>query len=346
MFVRGLSSSGELSMSEHPTPAVTLVSTKNVGLAIALTFFFGPIGMLYSTIVGALTMFVLNVGALLLTAGLGLIVTWPIGIVWSALATMSHNKRVLSGIAGMQLATTPAVRSAISQAEASFGAVPSYRTEAPASASSLMPFDKRSAIVGSGITAVVLVVGILGYQRTVSSRSSVFSSSINDVRTNSAALAPAQSESSREAQDSSRSSDGTFRGAWFRVWAPPSFAVVPSLKSTTAQEGFDSVFFRSPDRQVEFYVFSPQWSGEPTDIALATTEKQTAFETKASVAKVVSWYSIEATDGSYIRTYQDTRSKDGSVRSVVGLKYSSKAAYDRYRADYARFKGSLTQFAD
>ena len=85
-------------MSEQPaTRAVVVVPTKSVGIAIMLTFFFGPLGMLYSTIVGAIVMFVATLLAILLTAGLGLFLTWPIGIVWSAVAASSHNKALLSG---------------------------------------------------------------------------------------------------------------------------------------------------------------------------------------------------------------------------------------------------------
>lgn len=81
---------------QPPQRTVVIASTKSVGVAIALAIFFGPLGMFYSTIAGAIVMFVVNVLALLLTAGLGLIVTWPIGIVWAAMAASSHNKRLLS----------------------------------------------------------------------------------------------------------------------------------------------------------------------------------------------------------------------------------------------------------
>lgn len=85
-------------MSEqNATRALVIVPTKSVGIAILLTFFFGPLGMLYSTIAGALTMFILNVLAIFLTAGLGLFVTWPIGIVWAAVAASSHNKSLPAG---------------------------------------------------------------------------------------------------------------------------------------------------------------------------------------------------------------------------------------------------------
>jgi len=58
-----------------------------------------------------------------------------------------------------------------------------------------------------------------------------------------------------------------FEGAWFQVAYPADFTVRPSLESSSA-EGYDSAFFDSPDGEVTFYVFSPQWGGEPSDIAL------------------------------------------------------------------------------
>jgi hypothetical protein len=138
----------------------------------------------------------------------------------------------------------------------------------------------------------------------------------------------------------------TFRGAWFEVWVPPNFQVIRSLRSTTS-EGYDSAFFRSPDQQVEFYIYSPQWNGEPTDIAInKTTETQLTSESKTSATNVVTWLTVAARDGSYTRTYQDTRTRDGSVRWVIGIKYADQAAFNRHKADYLRFKSSLEQFAD
>lgn len=87
---------------EQPTgyppqqPQIIVVkSTKSVGVAILLSFLFGPLGMLYSTVAGGLIMFVVNVFAFLFTAGLGLFLTWPIGIVWAAAAANNHNKNIM-----------------------------------------------------------------------------------------------------------------------------------------------------------------------------------------------------------------------------------------------------------
>lgn len=136
-----------------------------------------------------------------------------------------------------------------------------------------------------------------------------------------------------------------FKGAWFEVDYPDRWAVVPSLPSKSRPGGVDSVFFRSPDSAVEFYVFAPQWSGEAQDIVLdRATERLDSSKTSESGGKSVRWYTISARNGAYTRSYEDT--KGGSTRVVVGIKYRSEDAYREYRSAYLQFKKSLRQFAD
>ncbi|MFQ5804840.1 MAG: hypothetical protein ACE5I3_00155 [Phycisphaerae bacterium] len=75
-------------------PAV-VVSTKSPGIAILLTILFGPIGMFYSTIAGAIVMCLVSLVVGVLTLGLGLLITWPVCIVWAALAASAYNKKIL-----------------------------------------------------------------------------------------------------------------------------------------------------------------------------------------------------------------------------------------------------------
>ncbi len=86
-----------------------LAPEKSVGIAFLLTFLFGPLGMLYSTVVGALVMLgieaiVTVVGWFLVAAtfGLGLVILVPPGyfLIWVAcilwggcLAASGHNER-------------------------------------------------------------------------------------------------------------------------------------------------------------------------------------------------------------------------------------------------------------
>ncbi|MEM0913975.1 MAG: hypothetical protein AAGK09_05125 [Planctomycetota bacterium] len=80
-------------MSEQTT---VVVSNKNVGVAVILTFLLGPLGMLYSTILGAIVMFVVSLVVGILTLGIGLFVTQPICILWAALAAAAYNKKIVT----------------------------------------------------------------------------------------------------------------------------------------------------------------------------------------------------------------------------------------------------------
>ena len=68
-------------------------SPKSVGLAL----FFGPLGMFYSTILGAIIMLIVNVIVGIFTLGVGLFVTIPIGVIWAAIAASCHNSKLMKG---------------------------------------------------------------------------------------------------------------------------------------------------------------------------------------------------------------------------------------------------------
>lgn len=138
----------------------------------------------------------------------------------------------------------------------------------------------------------------------------------------------------------------TFYGAWFEIKYPSSFTPKPSLRSATSAVGYESAFFRSPDGSAEFYVFSPQWSGNPTDISLRSTEKITSTTSKTSGTVTVKWWTITANDGSYTRTYQETTNSSTNTNWVIGIKYKNQSAYAKYKNQYLAFKASLVQFAD
>lgn len=72
-------------------------SPKSMGISIALTLFFGPLGMFYSTILGAIVMGIIDIVVGIFTMGLGLFVTWPIQVVWAAIATSLYNKKLMKG---------------------------------------------------------------------------------------------------------------------------------------------------------------------------------------------------------------------------------------------------------
>ncbi|MGA8833712.1 MAG: hypothetical protein WB554_19095 [Desulfomonilaceae bacterium] len=76
---------------------IIVTPTKSVGISIILTVVFGPLGMFYSTITGAIIMLIISGIVGFVTFGYGLIITHPICVIWGALATHSYNKKLLEG---------------------------------------------------------------------------------------------------------------------------------------------------------------------------------------------------------------------------------------------------------
>ena len=74
--------------------AIIVKSTKNVGLAAGLALFFGPLGMCYSTLKGALVMFLVNVVVGFLTLGMVCLLTLPICAIWAYMAAKKYNEEL------------------------------------------------------------------------------------------------------------------------------------------------------------------------------------------------------------------------------------------------------------
>jgi hypothetical protein len=138
-----------------------------------------------------------------------------------------------------------------------------------------------------------------------------------------------------------------YKGAWFDIKYPSYFMVKPSIKSTQSTKGYDSVFFSSTDGGVEFYVFSPQWNGNPVDIELnPNIEEYAAKKEEKRSGKIIRFVTIRALDNTYLRSYVDTENIALNTRLVFGIKYRSQKDYDKYKQYYLYFKESLRQYAD
>jgi hypothetical protein len=82
----------------NAAPAVIIVGQpKSVAIAVLAALFFGPLGMLYATVGGAFVMFFVHLLAVVTTAGVGLVVTIPLGAIWAASAASNHNARLTRG---------------------------------------------------------------------------------------------------------------------------------------------------------------------------------------------------------------------------------------------------------
>ena len=144
----------------------------------------------------------------------------------------------------------------------------------------------------------------------------------------------------------------TFKGAWFEIKYPPGFQVKPGQKSATRQEGYDSAYFVSPDHNVVFYVFSPQWQGKARqadveinpDREVVIEQNLRKVKDPAGNIKTIRTWVAKAKDNSYLRAIKDETTD--TTRLVFGIKYKSKKFYNKYYNDYLSFKKSLSQFAD
>lgn len=81
-------------MENHQQTTVIIAQPKkSMILGLILTFFFGPLGMLYSTIAGGVIMFILTPLVGILTFGLGLLIMWPVQLIWTGISISMHNKK-------------------------------------------------------------------------------------------------------------------------------------------------------------------------------------------------------------------------------------------------------------
>jgi len=66
---------------------------KSTGVAFILSFFFGPLGLLYASVTGGLIMLAISIPVAIFTLGFGLIVTNIICVVWAIIAVNNHNNK-------------------------------------------------------------------------------------------------------------------------------------------------------------------------------------------------------------------------------------------------------------
>jgi hypothetical protein len=81
---------------------------KSVGVAVVLSFLFGPFGMFYSTVTGALVILAIDFVLIFIsvaTLGIGGVLyflTWIGGIIWAAMAASKHNAMIAAAAIQIQ----------------------------------------------------------------------------------------------------------------------------------------------------------------------------------------------------------------------------------------------------
>jgi len=142
-----------------------------------------------------------------------------------------------------------------------------------------------------------------------------------------------------------RSSRLTYQGTWFDISYPRGFTVIEREASPSGM-GYDGVSFEAPDGTVEFYVFSPQWSGTSEWAMLRQGETVEDRKQQREGDKVVTWVEVATGDAAGRRAWVETVNPALNVNHYFGIWYMHQEDYDRYKSSYVAFKGSLVQYAD
>ena len=85
-------------MYSQPQPQMIIAqSPKSMGLALILSFLFGPLGLLYATVKGGLIMICVAVVLVPLTLGVGYFITVPVSMAWAYSAVEKYNRQLMLG---------------------------------------------------------------------------------------------------------------------------------------------------------------------------------------------------------------------------------------------------------
>lgn len=75
------------------TKVIVVKPEKSVLAAFALTFFFGPLGLLYASTLGGIILLILAVFVGIFTFGIGGLITWPVAMVWGVLSALASKRK-------------------------------------------------------------------------------------------------------------------------------------------------------------------------------------------------------------------------------------------------------------
>ncbi len=180
---------------------------------------------------------------------------------------------------------------------------------------------------------------------------------VNELQTQTVPKEQKQSVSKR-VTESTKNDLILYGGSWFDIEYPKKFTANPIIP-TDVYKGMtrvhtDEAYFASPDGAVEFFVFSPLWSGDPADyLTVRATEELISEKNEENGSnfdkKVIRWVTIKAKDMSYYRSFVSIKEQVGTgsdLHHVFGIKYKDNEAYERYRDAYIAFKESLRQYGD
>lgn len=136
-------------------------------------------------------------------------------------------------------------------------------------------------------------------------------------------------------------------GRFFDIEYPESFSILSEetglFPDNELYPGTDGVTVLSPDKKVEFYVFSPLCKGDAKWKTAQAGEKKGSETSTGTEDNIITRASISGPG--YARFYEEqTGEYDDSCIRVFGLKYTNAADYEPFKTAYLHFKSSLVQY--
>ena len=82
--------------NSNESQKIVVVSSgeKSMVASILLSLVFGPLGLLYASVTGGIVMLLVSVVVAIFTLGIGLLITFPICIIWAVIATNTYNENI------------------------------------------------------------------------------------------------------------------------------------------------------------------------------------------------------------------------------------------------------------
>jgi hypothetical protein len=151
-----------------------------------------------------------------------------------------------------------------------------------------------------------------------------------------------------------------YSGAYFEINYPSNFTPDPNAITKYNGNKFvttDEATFTSPDKAVEFFVFSPLWAGNPKNYLIISSSEEVVSEKTKRLCerfgqygdRIIRQVTIRDKNSNYYRSYLSIKEQVGTeseLHHVFGIKYKSHLAYEKYHDAYLAFKKSLKQFSD
>jgi len=82
--------------NSNESQKIVIVSSgeKSMVASILLSLIFGPLGLLYASVTGGIVMLLISIVVAIFTLGFGLLITFPICIIWAVVATNTYNENL------------------------------------------------------------------------------------------------------------------------------------------------------------------------------------------------------------------------------------------------------------